>query len=34
MQKILDSYHSGVQVVQVLLLSVDPPARSSPPSAP
>jgi modulator of FtsH protease HflK len=27
MQKILDSYHSGVQVVQVLLLSVDPPAQ-------
>jgi membrane protease subunit HflK len=26
MQKILDDYHSGVQVVQVLLLSVDPPA--------
>ena len=27
MQRILDSYHSGVQVVQVLLLSVDPPAQ-------
>jgi len=27
MQKILDSYASGVQVVQVLLLSVDPPAK-------
>jgi modulator of FtsH protease HflK len=27
MQKVLDSYHSGVQVVQVLLLSVDPPAQ-------
>ncbi len=27
MQKILDGYHSGVQVVQVLLLSVDPPAQ-------
>jgi len=27
MQKILDSYKSGVQVVQVLLLSVDPPAQ-------
>ncbi|MFY9627024.1 MAG: FtsH protease activity modulator HflK [Methylocystis sp.] len=27
MQKILDSYHSGVQVVQVLLLSVDPPSQ-------
>ncbi len=26
MQKILDDYHSGVLVVQVLLLSVDPPA--------
>jgi membrane protease subunit HflK len=27
MQKVLDGYHSGVQVVQVLLLSVDPPAQ-------
>ncbi len=27
MQRILDSYHSGVQVVQVLLLSVDPPSQ-------
>ncbi len=27
MQKVLDSYRSGVQVVQVLLLSVDPPAQ-------
>jgi len=26
LQKILDEYHAGVQVVQVLLLSVDPPA--------
>jgi membrane protease subunit HflK len=26
MQKILDDYHSGVMVLQVLLLSVDPPA--------
>ncbi len=27
MQKVLDGYHSGVQVVQVLLLSVDPPSQ-------
>ena len=27
MQKILDGYHSGVQIVQVLLLSVDPPTQ-------
>jgi membrane protease subunit HflK len=27
MQKVLDGYHSGVQIVQVLLLSVDPPAQ-------
>jgi modulator of FtsH protease HflK len=26
LQKILDEYHAGVQIVQVLLLSVDPPA--------
>jgi membrane protease subunit HflK len=26
LQKVLDEYHSGVQVLQVLLLSVDPPA--------
>jgi membrane protease subunit HflK len=27
MQKTLDSYHSGVKIVQVLLLSVDPPEK-------
>ena len=26
LQKVLDEYHSGVQILQVLLLSVDPPA--------
>ena len=33
MQKTLDNYGAGVQVTQVQLLKVDPPAKSSTPSA-